>query len=351
MIQQWNGNIQRELGLGFLVEVGYIGSKGQHLIDGEGNMTHNQLPASYFALGNQLLGANQVPNPFFGIITNPSSPLSQPRIAYNQLLRPFPQYQSVNAFRKPQANSIYHAFTTSVSKRYSDGLNLQVSFTAGKLIDDASQTVTFLGAAGQKQDFYNRGAERSISTQDVSRRLVISANYELPFGKGRPFLTDAPRAVDWVLGGWQVNGIATWQTAIPLQISNGGNNTNVGSSGQRPNNNGTSAKKTGPIDERLGSYFDQSVFSQAGNFTFGNTSRTSPDLRGPSQNGFDASLFKGFQVREGFRAEFRLEAFNALNHPIWNVPGTTVTDPGTFGIIQTKGNQRRELQLALKFTF
>jgi hypothetical protein len=123
MIQQWNGNIQRELGLGFLVEVGYIGSKGQHLIDGEGNMTHNQLPASYFALGNQLLGANQVPNPFFGIITNPSSPLSQPRIAYNQLLRPFPQYQSVNAFRKPQANSIYHAFTTSVSKRYSDGLN------------------------------------------------------------------------------------------------------------------------------------------------------------------------------------------------------------------------------------
>lgn len=357
VIQQWNANIQRELGLGFLVELGYLGSKGQHLIDGESNMTHNQLPPSFFALGNQLLGANTVRNPFFGVITNPVSPLSRETVAYNQLLRPYPQYQSVNAFRKPQANSLYHAFTVSVMKRYSHGLNLQVSFTGGKLIDDASQTVTFLGAAGLKQDFYNRAAERSISTQDVSRRLVISANYEMPFGKGRAFLTSAPRAVDWVLGGWQVNGIASWQTAVPLQITQGVppgniiNNTNLGSPGQRPNNNGTSAKKTGPIHERLGSYFDQSVFSQAPNFTFGSVSRTSPDLRGPAQNSFDASVFKGFQIREGFRTEFRVEAFNALNHPLWNNPGTNVADPGTFGIIQTKGNQRRELQLALKLMF
>ena len=82
--------IQQEFGRGFLVEVGYLGSKGQHLIDGESNMTFNQLPASYFALGNQLLGTNQVPNPFFGVITNPNSTLSRPTIPYNQLLRPYP---------------------------------------------------------------------------------------------------------------------------------------------------------------------------------------------------------------------------------------------------------------------
>ncbi|MGH9720054.1 MAG: TonB-dependent receptor domain-containing protein, partial [Bryobacteraceae bacterium] len=214
IIQQWNGTLQRDVGAGFVVEAGYLGSKGNHLIDGESNMAYNQLPASYFALGNQLLGSNTVPNPFLGIITNPTSGLSQPRIAYSQTLRPYPQYTGVNAFRKPQANSIYHSFTLSVTKRYSQGLNLLLAFTGGKLLDDASQTVTFLGAAGQKQDFYNRKAERSLSAQDVSRRLVISANYELPFGKKRAFLHSAPAPVEWILGGWQVNGIATFQSNV-----------------------------------------------------------------------------------------------------------------------------------------
>ncbi|MBS1829755.1 MAG: carboxypeptidase regulatory-like domain-containing protein [Acidobacteria bacterium] len=350
IVQQWNGNIQRDLGKGFLVEAGYLGSKGNHLIDGESNMTYNQLPASFFALGNQLLGSNTVPNPFFGVITNPTSSLSQPRVAYNQLLRQFPQYTSVNAFRKPQANSLYHSFTASVTKRYSHGLNLQVSYTNGKLIDDASQVVTFLGAAGTKQDFYNRRAERSISAQDVSQRFVMSANYELPFGRGRHFLNAAPKPVDWALGGWQVNGIVTFQTAVPLQIGNNGNFTNLGSPGQRPNNNGTSARKDGPIADRILSYFDQSVFSQAGNFTFGNTSRTSPDLRGPGTRAFDASIFKKFTIHEQVNTEFRMEAFNAFNHPIWNAPGTTVNTPGSFGVITAKGGNRN-LQMVLRLTF
>ncbi len=351
IIQEWNATLQRNVGKGFVVELQYLANKGNHLIDGESNMTYNQLPASYFSLGNQLLGTNQVANPFFGIITNPTSTLSQRTVAYSQLLRPYPQYTGINAFRKPQANSLYHAFGLSVGKRYSHGLNLQVSYTAGKLLDDASQTVTFLGAAGTKQDFYNRKAERSISAQDISQRFVMSANYELPFGKRRPFLNSMPKAADFLLGGWQVNGIATLQTNVPLQINNGGNNTQLGSPGQRPNNNGKSAKKDGSIDDRLTSYFDQSVFSQAGNFTFGNTSRTSPDLRGPGTRAFDGSLFKRFFFRETSNVEFRAEAFNLFNHPIWNSPGTTVTDPANFGVITSKGGQRRQVQLALRIQF
>ena len=132
IIQEWNATLQRDFGAGFLVEAGYLGNKGNHLIDGESSMNYNQLPASYFSLGNQLLGSNTVPNPFLGIITNPTSSLSQPRVAYNQLLRLYPQYTGVNAFRKPQANSIYHAFTLGVTKRYSHGLNLQLSYTNGQ---------------------------------------------------------------------------------------------------------------------------------------------------------------------------------------------------------------------------
>jgi len=352
IVQEWNGTLQRDLGKGFLLEAGYLANKGNHLIDGESSMTHNQLPASFFSLGNQLLGNNTVPNPFLGIITNPTSSLSQPRIAFSQTLRPFPHYTAVNAFRKPQGNSIYHAFTLGVTKRFSNGLNMQASYTKGKLIDDVSQTVTFLGAAGTKQDFYNRRAERSISAQDIAQRFVFSGNYELPFGKNRALLNTMPKYAEFVLGGWQANAIVTLQTGTPMQIGNNGNFTNLGSPGQRPNNNGKSAKKTGPTEDRLNSYFDQSVFSQAGNFTFGNTSRTSPDLRNIGSRDFDASVFKRFYfLAEKANAEFRVEAFNALNRPVWNNPGQTVNQPGVFGVINTKGGQRRQLQLALKLQF
>ncbi len=347
VIQEWNGTVQQDFGRGFVVEVGYLANKGNHLIDGESNMTYNQLPASFFALGNQLLSTNQVPNPFFGIITNPTSTLSQPTVAASQLLRPYPQYTSLNAFRKPQANSIYHSLTVRAEKRFSAGLQILASLTAGKLIDDASQTVTFLGAAGTKQDFYNRAAERAISTQDVSRRVALSGNYEIPIGRNKQFLGRLPRALDFAIGGWQLNAIATFQTGIPLQISNGANNTGLGSPGQRPNNNGKSAKLDSPTMDR---WFDTTVFSQAPNFTFGNLSRTLPDVRMPSQNNVDASLFKNFPVTERMNVQFRAEAFNATNHPTLGAPGTDVTNVGSFGVITTKSGSR-QLQLALKLTF
>jgi hypothetical protein len=350
IIQQWNGTLQRQVKGGILLEAGYLGSKGQHLIDGESSMAMNQLPASYFSLGNQLLGTNQVSNPFFGIITNPTSSLAQPTVSYAQLLKPFPQYTSVSPFRKPQANSLYHSFTLRAEKRFSHGLNLLLSYTGGKLIDDASQVVTFLGAAGTKQDYYNRKAERSVSAQDVSRQLVISFNYDLPAGKGRMFLTHMPAPLEWLIGGWQGNGIYTYRTGIPLQISNGVNQTNLGSPGQRPNNNGNSAKLSGPVESRLNEYFDTSVFSQAGIFTFGNTSRTSPDLRAPALHNIDFSIFKNFALRERATLRYQAEFYNGTNTPLWSAPGTTVNAVSGFGVI-TSASSQRVCQMALKLMF
>jgi hypothetical protein len=330
--------------------VDYLGSKGQHLIDGESSMAMNQLPASYFALGNQLLSTNQVSNPFYGIIQNPTSSLYQPTVAYSQLLKPFPQYSSVSPFRKPQANSLYHSFTVRVEKRFSHGLNFLLSYTGGKLIDDASQVVTFLGAAGTKQDYYNRKAERSISAQDVSRQLSIGFNYDLPVGRGRMFLTHMPGVLEAVIGGWQGNGIYTYRSGIPLQISNGVNQTNLGSPGQRPNDNGKSAKLSGPVEGRLNQYFDTTVFSQAGIFTFGNTSRTSPDLRAPSLHNIDFSIFKTFHLREALDLRYAAEFYNGTNTPLWSAPGTTVNAASGFGVITTASAQR-VCQMALKLMF
>jgi hypothetical protein len=250
VVQQWNFNLQRELPGQLVVEAGYLANKGNHLIDGEGSMTYNQLPATYFALGNSL--NDQVTNPFYGVILNSNSTLSKPTVSRSQLLRPYPQYSSLNAFRKPQANSIYHAFTLRVEKRYSHGLGVLGAYTFGKLIDDASQTVTFLGPSGNKQNFYDRHGERAVSTQDVSNRLVMSVVYDLPFGRGHKLLGAVPSAANAVIGGWQVNGIATFQTGTPIILTQSQNNTGLGSAGQRPNNNGHSGKLTGGTkDQRL----------------------------------------------------------------------------------------------------
>src|SRR5207249_10826533 len=115
MGQQWNVTLQRELPGGWLVEAGYLGSKWQHLNDGESSMTYNQLPPSYLSLGSQLLSTNRVANPFYNVLPNhPQTLFNQPLVSYSQLLRPFPQYTSVSAFRKPQGNSLYHSFTLGI---------------------------------------------------------------------------------------------------------------------------------------------------------------------------------------------------------------------------------------------
>ena len=105
-MQQWNVNVQRELPGNIITEVAYIGSRGTDLLIGESGLAFGQVDPSYLGLGTGL--QDQVPNPFFGIITNPSSPLRFATVSRNRLLRPFPQYDGVTAFRVPGAKSIYH---------------------------------------------------------------------------------------------------------------------------------------------------------------------------------------------------------------------------------------------------
>jgi Carboxypeptidase regulatory-like domain len=351
VIQQWNFTLQRQLPGDIVIEGGYIGSKGNHLIDGEGSMTYNQLPPEFLSLGSAL--NDVVPNPFFGIITNPSSILSRETVVRSQLLRPFPQYTSVSAFRKPQANSLYHGFTIRVEKRYSNGLSLLLAFTGSKLIDDASQVVTFLGPAGNKQDFYNRRAERAVSAQDVSRRLVISGVYDLPFGRDRKFFSGMSRLADALFGGWQVNGILTIQNGTPVIITQNQNNTGLGTSGQRPNNIGMSAEKSGgDTNERISEWFDTSVFTFAPAFTFGTVGRTLPDVRNPGIRNLDASLFKNFRFTERVNLQFRAEAFNLTNTPQFGIPGSQLGG-ANFGVITgyANGQAPRQVQLALKLLY
>jgi hypothetical protein len=348
-VQQWNLNIQRELPGNFIAEIAYIGSKGTRLLIGESGFSLSQLPESFLSLGTAL--QDQVPNPFFGIITNPSSPLRFPTVERRRLLRPFPQYDGVGAFRVPGADSIYNAMTLRVDKRFSNGISLLSSYTWGKLIDTASTTVGFLGQAGVQQNAYDKKSDRSISSQDIGQRFVTAFVYDLPFGKGKAFGESWNGPLNWVLGGWQLNGIVAIQDGLPLLFSQSQNNTNLFNPSQRPNWTGRDASLNGSRDEKIRAWFDKSQFSTTPAFRFGNAPRVMPNLRADGTKNVDLSLFKNNYFNEGkWNAQLRVEFFNAFNRTQFGNPNTQV-DSGNFGIVSGQANSPRQIQLALKLLF
>jgi len=345
-IQQWNLNVQRELPGKILFEVAYIGSKGTRLLNGESGLTQSQLPASFLSLGTKL--QDQVPNPFFGIITNPSSSLRFATASRGQLLRPYPQYTGINAFRVPYGFSIYHGGTLKADKRFSNGLSFLAAYTWSKLIDDVSTTVSFLGQSSARQDAYNRAAERAIGSQDIAHRFVSSFVYDLPFGHGKRFGKDWHPVANWVIGGWQFNGIATFQSGVPIIINQGANTVGLFNPSQRPTWNGSDANLEGSKADKLAQWFNRAAFSLTPAFTFGNTPRVMPNLRMDGEKNFDLSLFKNNYFHEGkWNVQFRAEFFNAFNRVRFAGPNGTV-DNSAFGTVSGQGNGPRQIQFALK---
>jgi hypothetical protein len=299
-----------------------------------------------------------VANPFFGIITNPSSSLRFATVARGQLLRPYPQYNGINAFRVPYGFSIYHGGTLKADKRFSNGMSFLVAYTWSKLIDDVSTTVNFLGQAGRKQNAYDRASDRSISSQDIAHRFVASFVYDFPLGRGKTFGRDWSGPANWILGGWQFNGIVAYQSGNPLIIIQNANNVGLFNPSQRPTWNGRDANVDLPSRERLGlitgspRWFDTTAFSITPAFTFGNTPRVMSNLRADGIKNFDLSFFKNNFFHEGkWNAQFRVELFNAFNRVQFGAPGTQVDNPGSFGVVGGQANGPRQIQLALKLLF
>ena len=233
----------------------------------------------------------------------------------------------------------------------SNGLSLLSAYTRGKLVDDASTTVGFLGQAGAQQDAYDRAADRSISSQDISYRLVTGFIYDLPFGRDRKFGSDWSGPVNWILGGWQVNGIATFQSGYPLLITQGVNNTNLFSPSQRPTWNGEDATiSDGSTADRLQRWFDTSDYSVTPAFRFGNTPRVTT-LRADGMKNLDFSLFKNNIFNGGkLNAQLRMEMFNALNRVQFSPPNTQAGN-ANFGVVSGQANGPRQIQMAIKLIF
>jgi hypothetical protein len=330
---QWNVNVQRELPWNMLLEAAYVGNRGLQLPrNGNSGLNLNQLRPEYMALGSRL--NELVDNPFFGIVNN--GVLVSQRVSRAQLLRPFPQFTDILPLYSTGASSLYNSLQVTLSKRFSNGVQFETAYTWAKNLD-----IPLV-----HQNSYDIRADRSLSDIDIAQRLVMSYVIELPFGRGRRFGSNAHPALTWVLGGWQFNGITTFQTGLPIQIT-ANNTAGLFNSKTRPNNNGNSAKREGPVHERLNRYFDTSVFSQPAPFTFGNLSDRLPDVRTDGIRNFDLSLFKEFRPFEWLRTQFRAEWLNAFNTPRFGGPATSVTST-TFGVIAAQANDPRQLQFGLK---
>jgi hypothetical protein len=187
--------------------------------------------------------------------------------------------------------------------------------------------------------------ERSLSSSDVPQRLVLSGNFDLPFGRGAT-------GIGKVLSGWVLNGIFTAQRGVPLFLTTAANQTGSLGGGSRPNSTGTSANLEGRAQERLNRWFDTTQFTAPPAFTYGNVSRTLPNVRSHGINNLDFSIFKNtrFGPEERMNLQFRAESYNLLNRVQFDNPGTAF-GTAQFGVVANQLNDPRLLQLALKFAF
>jgi hypothetical protein len=268
-----------------------------------------------------------------------------------QLLLPFPQYTQVLLSNSDTAGSRYYSFYLRAQRRFANGLTLLTSYTWSRSNDDVLGLSTAGAsniAAASAQNAYNLGSEWSPSTQDVPNRFSAAITYELPFGKGKPFLK-GNGVLDWVVGGWSVNVFGVVQNGFPLSVTQPNNNSVLQASAQRPNATGISAATSGSADQRIYGWLNPAAFSQAPEFTFGNVTRFL-DVRGPGLFNWDASIFKSFSIKERLRAQFRAEALNLTNTVQFGNPGTTYTS-STFGVITSQINQPRMIQMGARFTF
>jgi len=347
--QQWNFSIQRQIPAQGVVEVNYSASKGTHLFFYSGNI--NRLDPSYFSLGRTALNA-LVPNPFYGVIKDPTSLESLPTVALVTLLRPLPQYNGgVGGYLAPPniGNSHYHSVQFKYEKRFSKGMSVVAHYTISKLISDGdtqSGDVSFLGSGGGVQDWKNLRNEKALSGFDVPQRLVASFDYLLPLGRQRAFGKHMNRVVDGIVGGWEMSGILTLSSAMPLVPTLSSPTLWEGT--QRPNLIGDPSQP-GSIEDRLNKYFNTAAFSQPAADTFGNAPRTLSNYRGPGLENIDMTLMKNFTMGEQRRLQLRLEAYNATNTPHFGNPNIQVGGT-SFGIISSASGAR-VVQVAAKFYF
>jgi hypothetical protein len=219
-----------------------------------------------------------------------------------------------------------------LTRRFHDGLSVLGGYTLSKSTDNGSGIRTLNGDTLFPQDSFCLQCEWARSIFDVRHRFVASVLYELPFGRGKPYLVDG-------LGGAILG--------FPRNVTVGTDRSNTGGGQDRPNATGEPVEL--PRDQRtVQRWFNTNAYVAQPAGTWGDVGRNT--VTGPGITNVDVSIIRNFRLADTKTLQFRLEAFNAINHPIWNDPNTTLTSPN-YGTITSTRKPMRELQIGLKFIF
>jgi hypothetical protein len=334
------------------LEVSYYGNHGTHMLNGN-TFTHSQLNPSYLPLGANALNT-LVPNPYYGHIAlgQTGCGMDQPTIVYSHLLSPYPQYCSVAENQANNGFSLYNGLEATYNHRFHKGLSVLVSYTFSKFLDNVegvnSWAVT--GNASPANN-YNLAAEKSVDGSDTPQSLVVSYIYDLPVGRGKPIGGHFNRKVDAVLGGWEVTGIVSSKSGIPIAVK--GNNIPSYGGTPRPDVIGA----THVAHQSVAEWFNTSAFAYAPYGTFGTASRYLSYMRAPDYNNFDTGIMKNWSLFRETRLQFRAEMFNTFNHPQFYSPSGSYPGcdpnvssacPSGFGQI-TNAFPGREIQISGKY--
>jgi hypothetical protein len=305
-VMNWNLTIEHQVATDVLVRAGYVASKGAHL-------SYN---------------------------TDVNAPLPSPTATADneQARRPFQQFEQITQDAS-NANSSYNSLQLELDKRFSHGVTLSANYTWGRSIDEVSYQTDLCGI--NIINPYDRRAFRGVSDFNVPHRFVLNYLWQLPSPK-----EGLERAL---LGGWETSAILNWQSGFPINIKSGGDYSfslpEVGN--DQAQVVATPHYTQGSTNDKLMQWFTTSAFTTPPDNTFGNAGRNI--LIGPGTFNIDFSAHKVFSFGERYKLQYRAEFFNFLNHPQFNSPDTTVTDPN-FGQITT-ARDPRIIQMALKFIF
>jgi hypothetical protein len=392
MVNQWNLTFQQQLSNSVTFQMGYVGQRGAHLLNFEDIAQSIPLDAAGKVAGAGDPIVTRVPGPFLGggtpgslyLADNPQFNTPNCGTAGN----PVCGVETLAGANMSNSDQSYNALQVVLQKRMSNGLQGQVAYTWSKCMSNSpgyfgtgwgsTSAMSSGGQPGWEND-YDPRLSWGPCYYDQRNILTSYVTYQLPFGHGKQFGHDMNPALNAVLGNWEIGGIVTLHSGNSLTFNNfggwgvGGNSDNTNGIGPEtlsglPDCNGAVRIINQRVPAANGlpaytQYVDPSStnLSPAAPNTFGTC--TVGNARGPAYENFDLSLHKDFLITEGKRLEFRFEALNAFNHPVWTFfggPADGSFDPGTFtGNVSSNSNfgkfsgaqGARQLQFALKFYY
>ena len=324
---QWNFGIQQQLTSNTVLTANYVGSVGRRLdIGGAYNV-------AMAAGGN----ANTACAPY-----DPSNPKA------TNCGAPFP-YIGPTAYDRSTGKSTYNALQVSLNGRQQQGLTYLISYTWSKSLDLAC--TGFYGVEGcSTQNPYNLQADKGPAATDLPHIFSAAWVYALPFGKGSKF-SSGSRIANALIGGWNLNGVLSFSSG---QAFDAGSGKDIAETGNYNYGNGYGYERANlvgslyPSNKSPNEWINVASFKTPALGTFGDLGRDS--LRSDWNKNLDLSVFRQFPITERFRVEFRFEAFNVTNTPIWAVPVSSLEAPN-FGQVTHTANVARQLQFGLKLYF